>query len=57
MTIKIFPNEQVIQEFPKEKDRLLNLNLLGILESMFGIAKRILEQDNFNSFDKYICIE
>lgn len=38
MIIKIFPNEQVIQEFPKEKDRLLNLNLLGILESSFGIA-------------------
>lgn len=38
MTIKIYPNEQVVSAFPKEKDRLLNLNILGILELRYGVA-------------------
>jgi len=53
MTIKIFPNNQVVGEFSKEKDRLLNLNLLGILESRFGIdsdRKNIIVDHGENSF-------
>lgn len=37
MIINIYPNMDVLQTEPKTKDRFLNLNLLAILETRFGI--------------------